>query len=44
VLDVRPGLPELRVGLCVKRRKLRDPVVRAFWSSVGETPPATGLD
>jgi len=43
-LDVRPGLPDFRVGLCVKRRRLREPVVRAFWSSVGETPPVNGLD
>ena len=43
-LEVRPRLPDFRVGLCVKRRKLGEPVVRAFWSSVGEPQPATGLD
>jgi LysR family positive regulator for ilvC len=43
-LDVRPALPELRVGLCVKRRRLQEPVVRAFWGSVGDAPAATGAD
>jgi LysR family positive regulator for ilvC len=43
-LPVRPGLPDLRVGLCVKRRKLQEPVVRAFWAQVGEPARATLAD
>jgi len=34
VLNLRPALPGLRVGLCVHRQRLADPCVRAFWDSV----------
>ena len=43
-LDVRPALPEFRVGLCVKRRKLREPVVAAFWASVSGAQPVAGAE
>jgi LysR family positive regulator for ilvC len=43
-LDVRPALPEFRVGLCVKRRRLREPVVEAFWASVGGRQPPAGSE
>ena len=33
-LDVRPRLPDFRVGLCSKRGNLKSPVVRAFWESI----------
>jgi LysR family positive regulator for ilvC len=36
LLDVEPRLSELRVGVCTLRRKLRSPVVRAFWDSIDE--------
>jgi LysR family positive regulator for ilvC len=32
-----PDLGELRVGVCTERRKLKLPVVRAFWESVDAT-------
>ena len=35
-LEVRPRLPEFRVGVCVKRKNLGNPVVRAFWESISE--------
>jgi LysR family transcriptional regulator, positive regulator for ilvC len=35
-LDVEPSLDELRVGVCTLRRKLRSPIVRAFWDSIDE--------
>ncbi|HEV8245138.1 MAG TPA: HTH-type transcriptional activator IlvY [Polyangiaceae bacterium] len=34
VLDVEPRLGELRIGVCTQRRKLRSPIVRAFWDSI----------
>lgn len=33
-LDVEPRLDELKVGVCTLQRKLRSPVVRAFWESL----------
>jgi LysR family positive regulator for ilvC len=38
--DADPDLGEFRVGFCTQRRKLRSPLVRAFWESVGETAAA----
>ncbi len=35
-LDVRPRLPDFRVGLCTKRKNLASPIVRAFWESISE--------
>jgi LysR family positive regulator for ilvC len=35
-LDVRPRLERLHIGLCVKARKLRSPLVRAFWEVVDD--------
>jgi LysR family positive regulator for ilvC len=32
-----PDLGELRVGVCTERRKLKVPVVKAFWESVDAT-------
>jgi len=34
VLDVKPRLPPLRVGACIKRTKLKVPLVAAFWASL----------
>ncbi len=36
VLEVEPPLDELRVGVCTLRRKLRSPIVRAFWDSIDD--------
>jgi LysR family positive regulator for ilvC len=36
VLDARPDLPPLRVGFCVKRKRLVSPLLRAFWDSIVE--------
>jgi LysR family positive regulator for ilvC len=33
-LDVRPRLPDFRVGVCTKRKNLASPVVLAFWESI----------
>ncbi len=33
-LDVEPRLDELKIGICTGRRKLRSPIVRAFWNSI----------
>jgi LysR family positive regulator for ilvC len=38
-LDVRPQLERFRIGLCVKARKLRSPLVRALWEAVGDPEP-----
>jgi LysR family positive regulator for ilvC len=35
-LDVRPRLPDFRVGVCVKRKHLSSPVVLSFWESISE--------
>ncbi|HVJ16151.1 MAG TPA: HTH-type transcriptional activator IlvY [Polyangiaceae bacterium] len=35
-LEVDPHLDELRVGVCTLRRKLRSPIVRAFWDSIDD--------
>lgn len=38
VLDVEPRLQTFRVGVCTERKKLKSPVVKAFWESIsGET-------
>jgi hypothetical protein len=34
-LEVSPSIGEFRVGVCTPRRKLRSPLVRAFWDSLG---------
>jgi LysR family transcriptional regulator, positive regulator for ilvC len=34
-LQVDPDLGELRVGFCVQRRKLRSPLIAAFWEAIG---------
>jgi LysR family positive regulator for ilvC len=33
-IDVEPELGELRVGVCTQRRKLKSPLVRAFWDAI----------
>jgi LysR family positive regulator for ilvC len=40
-LDVRPRLPDFRIGVCVKQKKLGDEIVRAFWESISEARFAT---
>ena len=35
-LDVRPRLPDFRVGVCTKRKNLASPVVLAFWESISQ--------
>jgi LysR family positive regulator for ilvC len=35
-LEVRPRLPDFRVGLCVRRESLKRPIVRAFWESISD--------
>jgi LysR family positive regulator for ilvC len=40
-LDVRPRLPDFRVGVCVQRKKLSSPVVLSFWESISEARFAT---
>jgi LysR family positive regulator for ilvC len=34
-LEVEPRLDEFHVGVCTPKRKLRSPLVRAFWDSLG---------
>jgi len=34
ILDVRPRLPGFRVGFCVPRRRLKSPLIAAFWDSI----------
>jgi hypothetical protein len=36
-LDVRPRLPDFRIGVCTKRKNLASPVVLAFWESISES-------
>ena len=43
-LEVRPRLPDFRVGVCVKRKNLGNPVVRAFWESISEPRFATSSE
>jgi LysR family positive regulator for ilvC len=33
-LDVDPPLPPFRIGVCVLKRALNEPLVRAFWSTL----------
>jgi LysR family positive regulator for ilvC len=35
VLDVEPKLVPFRVGVCTEKKKLKSPVVKAFWESMG---------
>jgi len=35
-LEVKPRMPDFRVGLCTKRKNLASPIVRAFWESTAE--------
>ena len=45
VLEVDDGgepLGEFRVGVCTQRRKLKSPLVRAFWESLARATPAGG--
>ena len=35
VLDVEPRLQMFRVGVCTEKKKLKSPVVKAFWESIG---------
>jgi LysR family positive regulator for ilvC len=38
VVDARPRLPALRVGFCVRRRRLQSPLIAAFWDSIETSP------
>ncbi len=42
VLDPRPPLPTLRIGLCAQRTSLRRPIVAELWSRTRELPDITG--
>lgn len=37
ILDVAPGLAPYHVGVCVHRRRLESPLVRAFWEAAAAT-------
>jgi LysR family positive regulator for ilvC len=39
-LEVEPDLGEFRVGVCTQRKKLKSPLVRAFWDAIDEVPRA----
>jgi LysR family positive regulator for ilvC len=34
VLDIEPKLQTFRVGVCTEKKKLKSPVVKAFWESI----------
>ena len=34
VLDVEPKLEAFRVGVCTEKKKLKSPIVKAFWESI----------
>jgi LysR family transcriptional regulator, positive regulator for ilvC len=36
VLDVEPRLQPFRVGVCTEKKKLKSPVVKAFWESMDQ--------
>jgi LysR family positive regulator for ilvC len=36
VLEAEPKLQVFRVGVCTEKKKLKSPVVKAFWESIGE--------
>lgn len=36
VLDVEPRLQPFRVGVCTEKKKLKSPVVKAFWESIDQ--------
>jgi LysR family positive regulator for ilvC len=36
VLDIEPRLQPFRVGVCTEKKKLKSPVVKAFWESIGQ--------
>lgn len=38
VLEVEPKLQAFRVGVCTEKKKLKSPVVKAFWESIGAEP------
>jgi len=38
VLDVEPRLQTFRVGVCTEKKKLKSPVVHAFWESISAEP------
>jgi LysR family positive regulator for ilvC len=35
VLEVEPKLQVFRVGVCTEKKKLKSPVIKAFWESIG---------
>jgi LysR family positive regulator for ilvC len=38
-LDVRPPMEQFRIGVCVRRRSLSDPLINALWESVSRWRP-----
>jgi LysR family transcriptional regulator, positive regulator for ilvC len=36
VLDVEPRLQPFRVGVCTEKKKLKSPVIKAFWESIDQ--------
>lgn len=43
VLDVRPELAPISIGVCILKRKLSNPLIRAFWDMSGEHALAAHL-
>ena len=41
ILSVSPGLEPFTIGLCVLKRKLSNPLIRAFWELATETQRST---
>jgi LysR family positive regulator for ilvC len=39
VLDIEPRLQPFRVGVCTEKKKLKSPVVKALWESIGPSTP-----
>ena len=37
ILDVKPWLPAYDVGICVQEKKLKNPLIKAFWSLLDNT-------
>jgi len=39
VLDVRPSLPDLKVGFCTKKTRMKSAAMRVFWETLSEISP-----
>ncbi|MCV6591169.1 MAG: HTH-type transcriptional activator IlvY [Marinobacterium sp.] len=42
IMEVRPALKPYNVGLFVLEKKLKSPLIRAFWDQVSQSHPANG--